>query len=245
MSAYRLRFGSYDLPQTLRPAGVSGDRDLGQVERPRADGALLQVGRKRARRWRVVGDLTATTPDGLDTLHQELCAALFAGPASLYFGRDDRFVPHAQLESFATDYEEGRLYGSLASYVLTFTAPDPFEVAAQQSVALSTSGTMTPQGNAPALPTWRVLIASTASGSFTLTNTTTGESCTVAGSFTSGDQVDLIRDGYEVAKNSVSAFGLLTGKIPRLVPGSNGYSISSSGISLTSLTCLYYPRWQG
>lgn len=249
MANYRLRFGAYDFPLTLRPAEEQGSQDLGAQERPRAEGAVSQVARRQSTTLQIRGELTAPDADTLYALHLALKAAVYAGKQSLWFGRDDRYYRDVQLSSFGTTYEDGKMYGLWAAYSLTFVASDyplAFDVT-PQTLALgvgASSYTVTPTGNASVLPTWTINVSAGGTWPIGLSNQTTGESCQLFGTFATGDVIVLARDGYRVTRNGATEFGLLSGRIPTLMQGPNVVSLTAGGgVTLGNASVAYTPRY--
>lgn len=250
MSNYRLRFAGYDLPITVRPDGGSADVDLGESELPRQDGSLTQVGRAKSRLLTVRGDVYGDTPDALWAALDSFRAACARGTSGqLFFGRDDRYY-NAQVETFTDSYTEGLLWGSVATVAIGFKASSPYALAtAPDTVVFATGGspwTLDPDGDsdAGALPAWSLTIGAAGTGPITLTNATTGEICTLLGTFGAGDVIVLNRDGYTVTQNGAANFGLLGGRIPRLTPGVNTISLTLGGTATVSaFSATYTPRW--
>lgn len=247
---YLLRFGDYIFPSTLRPAGGSADVDLSEQELPRQDGSVTQAGRAKSRTLTLRGDITGDTAaelwQGLDAM-RGCCAKGTVG--KLFYGRDDRYY-NAQVESFAEDYTEGLLWGVVASLSITFKAPSPFALAlAPDSVLFPVSGSpwlLDPDGdaNVRVLPAWKLTIGAAGTGPIVLTNAATLETCSLAGPFAAGDVIVLTRDGYTVTRNGAAQFGLLSGRIPLIVPGSNSISLVTSGTATVSaFSATYMPRW--
>lgn len=248
--AYRLRFGSFDFARTLRPADESSSQDTAAQSRPRASGSLTQIGRREPTILPIRGDLTAATPDALETLHEALKAAVYAGKADLWFGRDDLYYKSAQLKSFGTNYRDGLLHGLLASYSLVFEAadyPEPFAVNAITTASLLNVAAYVVMGDAPAAPTWTITVGAEGTGPITLTNAATGESCrlTKSTNFAAGAVIVLTRDGYTVTENGVATFGLLQGRIPSLIAGNNTITWTAGGTAtIASVGVSYIPRYR-
>lgn len=250
MTTYKLSFGSYVFPATVRPDGGSADVDLAEQELPRQDGSVTQVGRAKSRLLQVRGDLYGDTPAQLWAALDSLRAACALGTsARLFFGRDDRYYD-AQVETFADSYTEGLLWGSVATVAIGFRAARPYALAtAPDTINFPANGspwTLDPSGdsNAGALPAWTLTIGTAGTGPLTLSNQTTGEVCSLAGPFAAGDVILLNRDGYTVTLNGAPNFGLLSGRIPRLVPGTNTLSLTAGGTATVSaFSVTYTPRW--
>lgn len=249
-SNYRLSFGNYVFPNTLRPDGGESDVDLGESELPRQDGSVVQVGRMKSRTLKVTGDIEGDTADalwaGLDLL-RGCCAK--GGVGKLYFGRDDRYY-NAQVETYSESYTEGMLFGVVASLSIGFKAAQPFALAnAPDTVAFAAGGSpwnLDPDGdaNVRVLPAWFLTIGAAGTGPLTLTNAATLETCSLAGPFAAGDVVVLTRDGYTVTQNGLPSFSLLSGRIPMIVPGGNSISLIAGGTATVSdFHATYTPRW--
>ena len=244
--AYRLRFGSYDFPGTMRPNGGDAPVDLAEQERPRADGSITQTGRRKSRSITLRGSITAGDADALQVIYDAMRAACSIGTvASLWFGRDDRYAK-AQVESWTDDTEDGMFYGVVVNISIAFRLADPwwYATAATTTALTTTGGTVTPGGNGPASPAWTVTIGTGGTGTVTLTNSTTGETATLSGTFAGGDVIVIDRAAYTVTLNGVAAFGLLGGRIPSLAAGANTIAASASTVTISALSCAYTARYE-
>jgi phage-related protein len=248
--AYLLQFNGYTLPSTLMPNGGQRQSDLGDQELPRADGASVQPARRRSRPLSVQGSITAATADALESILDDLESACQTpdGPAQLFFGRDDRYYL-AQVQQYSAAYSEGLTWGLFATVQIGFFAqqPDAYGITPVTASVSTSASSLTPLGDAPTLPAWTITIGSAGTGPITLTNSTTLETCTltpVSGSFGAGDVLALARDGYTVTQNGAAAFGLLGGRMPRLMPGANSLSLTAGGTAtISSASVTYTPRW--
>lgn len=244
--AYRLRFGSFDFPGTIRPNGTDAPVDLGEQERPRGDGSVTQPGRRKSRSVTLRGSITATSADNLQAVYDGMRAACSIGvKGALWFGRDDRYA-NAQVESWTDDTEDGMLYGVVVNIQVGFRLADPWWYATSATTAtLTTSGgTVTPGGNGPAAPAWSITIGTGGTGTVTLTNSTTGEAATLTGTFISGDIIVIDRANYTVSINGVAAFGLLGGRIPTLAAGANTIAASATTVTISALSCVFTARYE-
>ncbi|BDI27982.1 hypothetical protein CCAX7_000330 [Capsulimonas corticalis] len=242
--SYLLQYGGYTFPGTMRPAGGEAPADLAEQERPRADGSSTQIARQKSRILTIRGEITAADADSLNVIYEAMRAACAPGQvAALYHGRDDRYVM-AQAEGWTTDYSDGMLYGVVTAIAITFRAKDPawFDATATTPTLSSAGGTIVNAGTAPSKPVWTITIGTGGTGSVTLTNSTTGETATIIGTFTSGDVIVIDRAAYTVKLNGVANFGLLTGRIPEIGVGSNTIAPSASTVSIASLACSYTAR---
>jgi hypothetical protein len=242
--AYKLAFGTLVFPSTLRPNEGPTEWDLGEQERPRADGSVVQPARKRSRLLSIRGEVTAPDADTLYTTLETIRGACSQGTQPLWYGRDDRVI-NAQCERYTEDYEDGRLYGLMASVALEFRAPDPYFSALAPTLAALTpsGGTVVNPGDATALPAVTLILGGAGAGVVTLANATTGQSCAHSGTFASGDVIVLTRDGYGVALNGVAAFGLFAGVMPVLASGANALTVGASGVPLASVSVSFTARY--
>ncbi|MCW3060590.1 MAG: Phage tail protein, partial [Capsulimonas sp.] len=142
------------------------------------------------------------------------------------------------------DTNDGMLYGVVSTITITLRAPDPawFDTANTTPTLSGAGGTIVNAGTAPAKPRWTVTVGTGGTGTITLTNSTTGETATLSGTFVTGDVIVIDRSAYNVTLNGATNFGLLGGRIPSLDPGSNTITASASTISIASLACVYIAR---
>ena len=258
---YLLQFGSFVFPAGFAPVSQDSTRDIAEQERPRAAGSIVQSARAKSRRLSVEGSAmgfgggASAIQVATDAIRGACEGSGAAQP--LYFGRSDRYVL-AQLTGMTESYKEsgdGSWYGASHKLLLSFAAADPYfydNAGPVSALGLtSAGGTITPGGNAPTFATWSIGVSTGAAGTITLTNITTGESCTLgtpATMWANGDVVVLTRDGgavYTVTKNGVAAPGLLTGLIPTLQVGANVVTLAATGgMALGALGCSATARWQ-
>jgi hypothetical protein len=260
MAGYRLRFGTYDLPRSCRPAeDAPGSIETGRVARLRAPGSVTKEGRPGPRLLTVRGEWVSPevgSLDGFIEVADELIARCGDGKQDLWFGRDDRYYKNAQLLTPGLSYpKDGVTYGVFGVVTLTFEAadyPEAFGTVAHAPALASNGGTFTAQGDAPALalPTYTITINAGGSGPLTLTSTTTGEFCTVArpggAAFVGGDVIVLDRDGCTATLNGVAIVGLWDRRIPHIACGrSNTITLASAGTAtVASLAVSYPPRYR-
>jgi len=244
--AYLLKYNDVTLPATMRPNGGESPIDLGESERPRADGSIIQPGRRKSWLLTVKGDITADTMDDLNTAVDALRASLAPAQGGiLYFGRDDRYAV-GQTETFTYDTADGMWWGVVATISIGFRIPNPFWLATGPTTDALTDagGTVTPAGDAPTLPAWSITIGTGGAGTVTLTNSTTGETATLSGTFAGGDVIVASRSGYTVTWNGTPAFGLLSGRIPMLLKGANVIVASAVTVTIADLSVGYTAQWE-
>lgn len=248
---YLLQFGSYELPDTLRPDdALAATFDVAEQERPRAAGSTSQLARAKSRVLPVKGELTLPVATDLHTLIDTLKQNL-AGYGDLYYGRDDRYYRNTQVESLAAQSKDGKTWGKFFAVSLAFRAFDPFQFDAAGIVtsplASTAGGTVANAGTVDGHPVWTITIGTGGVGTVTLANTTTGETATInaaAGTtFTTGDVIVLTRYGYTVTYNGTPTFSLLSGAIPRLEPGNNTITCTAATVTVSALTCGFIKRY--
>lgn len=248
--AYRLRFGSYDFPATMRPAGESSDFDTAAQALPRRAGSRTQTPRRTPTSLVVRGELTGATAADLATAHQALKAAVYAGKADLWYGTDATFFKGAALRSFSTDYKDGITFGVLASYSITFEAadyPEAFSATTTTSAVSTGSSTLTPGGDAETLPIWSFTLSSNGAGTIELANSTTGETLriSVPSGATSGQVITVNRDTGVATLAGVSTPSMLRGRIPALKGGVvNNLTLTLTTVTLSAASVDYQARWK-
>jgi hypothetical protein len=248
--AYRLRFGSYDFPATMRPAGESSDFDTAAQSLPRRAGARTQTPRRTPTSLVVRGELTGATAADLATAHQALKAAVFAGKADLWYGTDAAFFKGASLRSFSTDYKDGITFGVLANYSITFEAadyPEAFDATTTTTAVSTGSSTLTPGGDAETLPIWSFTLSSAGAGEIQLANAATGETLRiiVPSGATSGQVITVNRDTGVATLAGVSTPSLLRGRIPALRGGvANNLTLTLTTVTISAASVDYQSRWK-
>jgi phage-related protein len=229
----------------MRPAGGDTPTDIAEQEAPREDGSISQSTRLQSRIFQVQGEITAATADALQVIYDAMKAACSKGvPTQLWYGRDDRYCL-AQRLSWTDDADNGTTYGLIWNIRIGFKAVKPFEYAVSPTtVTLTTSGgTISPGGNATAEPLFSVTIGTGGVGNVTITNSTTGESFVIAGTFSSGDVITVNRDGYLPQLNGVANWSILSGRIPMLSVGSNTIVASATTVTISALSVTYTSRY--
>lgn len=257
MSNRLLQYNGYTFPQTVLPISKAPAADIAEEERPRAPGATSQIARVTALSLVIegpIGGTGATRDSNRTTIDAIKAACVGVGIRQFFVGSDDRYY-NAQLVAWPEDYKGGRFFGLLPTLRLEFRASDPYEYSAAGAVTATTAaagGTVTVStGTGDVAPVWTLNVETGAAGTIALTNTTTGEQAVLGGTFTANDVLSLDRNAYAVTWNGAPAFGLLAGKIPRLLAGANtitiacagGVTIQGSGGSIGPPSVAYTPRW--
>lgn len=245
---YLLKFGDYTLPSTLRPESERGGNDTAPVDRPRAPGAATQIGRRTPTLLQVVGEMLGASQALLDAKEAALKAALFRGKQNLYFGRDDFYYRDAQMKSFSCSYQEGKTFGVVGFYSITFEAadyPSPFAATASTVILTGGEGEVPYAGGIDAFPLWTIEIDDPGTGPITLTNLATAETATLTGTFGGGDVIALNRDGYQVLLNEEENFALFEGIIPKLIPGVNAIEYAAGGTATVARVSATYKKING
>jgi len=250
MPNYRLRFGSYDLPTTLRPAGQDLPYTDGATARLREPGSVTRTPRLQEITLAVQGEFVGDTLN--DFLAQrDAIIGNCQGKADLWYGRDDRYYKNAQLDRASLGVpDDGVLYGVNATVTFNFVSreyPEAFSVNTASVTLTASGGTVPGQGDlgSKARPTWTITVGTGGTGSLVLTNTTTGEVCIIAkptGNFASGDVITLDRDTATAKLNGVIVLGLYDRRIPSIQGGINNIiTLASSGTASPSALSLVYP----
>jgi hypothetical protein len=222
--------------------------DLAEQEIPRRQGSVVQAARKKSRLIKITGTIQQnTTADDLQTIVDALRAATspLTGVQALYAGRDDRYW-QAQRESFTESYGTGgEWYGKRAMVDMTFRAADPDAYAASAgvpvtptSVGLSVGSTnVTPTGDSATHPIYSLTMGS-GTGLLTVSNSLSGETCNVSGTFATSDVITLNapEGSYGSFLNGNLNYGLFTGAIPRLWPGVNPIAITIQLVDTATIT---------
>lgn len=256
MASWRLRFGSYDLPEGFTPVSITGGEDIAPSPLPRMAGAATQTGRVRERQIVLQGGWSASSLDNWETTRSAILNAC-RGTGDLWIGRDDRYYKDAQLVDWSQGTPaDGRLWAQLGTLQLVFLAakhPILFDAATNTPSLSNTGGTVnydSAKGDADTYPTWTITVNAGGTGVITLANSTTGETCTIqkpGGNFSSSDVIVLcgLPHAQVATLNGVSTPGLFKRRIPRLQPGNNTITLSDSGsLTITSLACSYPGRWR-
>ena len=245
MTSYKMQFGSYVFPATIRPDGSSPSMELAEQERPRAPGATYQTGRLKSLVLSCRGELSDPDPATLLALYDDFKAGVSAGVQQLWMGRDDRYWL-AQIEGITDSATDGQTWGSFIAVAANFRASDPQAWAATSTTVtgLGAGGTVTTVGSGVMQPAWSVTIGTSGVNVVTLANTTTGEVATVTGTFASGDVIILDRSGVlmTVTWNGTPSFGIFDGIIPQLVAGANTITCGAT-LGTVTMSVTYTERF--
>lgn len=250
--AYRLRFGTYDFPdsltynlQTFRSATPSG-------KRLRAHGARVPVGKLSERRIEVRGLLKRESASSLQAQLDDLREALMSGPEALYLP-NDRHLRNVQKDDGGQDRYDNTWPERIVEVAIDLITGDPYLYSDTESEDLTNALSSSPTtvvvnnaaGTAPAAPELRLTVGG--SGAVTLaatvTNTTTGEAFTLAGSVTGGDVIMVNSLDKTVLIGSTDRFDLFDGLFPSLDLGNNSISVAWTSGSLTNLDAYWRSRW--
>jgi hypothetical protein len=250
--AYRLRFGTYDFPdsltynlQSFRSATPSG-------KRLRAHGARVPVGRLAERRVEVRGLLKQESASSLQAQLDDLREAVMSGPATLYLP-NDRHLRNVQKDDGGQDRYDNTWPERIVEVALDLITGDPYLYSDTQSSDLTNALSSSPTtvtvnnaaGTAPAAPELRLTVGG--SGDVTLaatvTNETTEEVFTLAGSVSGGDVIVINSLEHTVRIGSTDRFDLFDGLFPALALGNNSITIAWTSGSLTNLDATWRSRW--
>jgi predicted phage tail component-like protein len=147
-----------------------------------------------------------------------------------------RFVGKSKLEKWGNTNWEG---------TLTFTCPDPRAYSTSETSSNHTidadpkTVTETVGGNEITLPVWTLTAGETLTDvTIILKNNTTNEEITWEGSLASTDELEIDSQYWTVKKNGTESMATVSGKFPRLTPGSN--SITVTALSTTGSLNITY-----
>ena len=239
------QFGSYTYPKctiTMMP------KDLDIVERrgetPGRHGDYSQGGLRAPRNLRFSGMLLAAAGDEIEDLWDDFLAAHEPGQfLPLFYGRADRYYL-AEVNGLK-EVRPGELVAARA-FDVSFKVATPFELAATESTADMTSGaTVTDAGKQPAPAKIELVLSAGGGGTglVTITNTTTGKSCTLK------PGTNLTPTIYSETEQVATSAGvdithIFAGTWPTLAPGSNTLTIAATGGAvLTSADIFWRGRW--
>lgn len=251
---YQLRFGGYDIPNTITINRIGSDRRVPASRTPRYDGGRTLAGMLDIKKfslrggiYRPIGDTADTDP--LRTKLDALKAALAVNQAD-FTTDSDRFYRLCQVEGYADDYEPTG-FNRMVNLSFEIVTGDPYsyEVEAQTSEnAVSSSPTsvvVDNEGGAPAAP--QISLTVGGSGAIvldaTLTNETTGEVCTLYGNVTGGDIIAIDSLLQTVKTGSADKMTLFDGLFPSLAVGENTLTIEWTSGSITQMDFSFHHRW--
>ena len=184
-----------------------------------------------------------TAASDLRTQLDALKAALASGPTTFQTS-SDRLYQGCQVSSFEETYGD-TAFGRYADISFDILTGDPFQYAAVPTSVTSTSGSLvaTSAGNAYALPQIALTVGATGTLSATLTNTTTGEVCTLMGAVTSGQVITIDSLAQAVTIAGVDKIALFDGLFPRLLVGANTLVLAVTSGTISSITATWQDRW--
>lgn len=183
-----ISFGSYTFPTTFYPSTDTRDSRVVVAELPRSAGGVALPGKRASKKIAIQGGFVKN--DGgiaaVGTALDSLISALDAGAADLSLD-GVRHWRGALKSSTAISYEP-TWFPDIATIAIEFICPDPYQyssAASTQTVAISstdqTAVMATGGGNVSALPQITLTLTSAAPIALTITNNTTGEQFTLAG----------------------------------------------------------------
>lgn len=245
---YQLRFGSYDFPSTFSVAEMPSNRVVPLLKLPRADGARALRGYFDGKRIKLRGGFTSSGIANCSNVRDALDAlklALAAGPAN-FTTESDRFFRNCQAENYADSYDPAD-WGRIVMVSFDLVAGDPYayDVTPVTVNLVTTSGVVASVGgNARPAPQISLTMGTTGPCSFLVTNTTSGESFTLAGTVASGDVI--VIDSLEeiVTISGVDRMDLFDGTWLSLLAGaSNTITVTITTGTITARSLTYNNRW--
>lgn len=239
------QFGDYTYPKCTITA-MPKDLDITERrgETPGTHGDYSQGGLRAARNLRFSGTLIARAGDEIEDLWDDFLAAHEPGtPKALYYGRADRYYL-AEVNGIK-EVRVGELVAARA-FEVSFKAAKPFELAATESaVDMTTGATVTNAGKQPTPPNIALVLSAGGGGTglVTITNTTTGKSCTVKPGTHLTPTIWAEREQVGDGAGGDLTY-LFAGTWPLLVPGNNTLTIAATGgATLTSAWIYWRGRW--
>lgn len=251
--SYALSFNSYSFPAGFHVSVEEMESAVPAAKLPRRHGARIPLGYLGAKKFKIRGafvdDLISNT-GGL-TVRQSLDAlkaALMSGPAD--FATDtDRFWPNCQKVAYSDSYDP-TMFNRFASVEFDLVAPDPisFEVATQNaSRSLTMTGqtlSITPGGNAQAMPQISVTAGATGTLAATIMNAANGDMCSLSGAVTMGDVLILDSLLEQVTRSGSDITSFFDGMWIRLEPGiANVLTVAWTLGSLSNIAVAWQNRW--
>jgi phage-related protein len=247
-----ITFGSFTFPRGFSVADDSGDSEVSSNKLVRADGGTRPNSTLEAKKITIRGGIIGKPGNTMRQQLDALKAALNAGKQNLSL-ESDRFYREVQKVRLSSGFGPTH-YGRIVDTVqITFEAGDPFQYAATATESLTNAISSSPtnktltvaDGNAPAMPELRLTVGG--SGAITLaatiTNTTTGESFTLAGAVTGGDVIKVNSLDQTVLIGTTDKMALFEGVFPKLALGANTITIAYTSGTITNLAGVWRSRW--
>lgn len=247
-----LRFGSYTFPPGFKVVAIERGRTIGHQKLPRASGARQTAGTRNGVRVQVAGGLyrgpmdASVVRDRQDTLR----AALAQGPSRLYL-YDDRYYRCMEPEGEPDSYIPTG-FDRINDIAISFVGPDPLmsdttpETDTWSGFSSGDTHTITVGGNAPATPVLSLTVggAGAADLAATVTNVTTGEAFTLAGSVLGGDVIEVDSLLLTVTIDGIDRRDLFDLLFPHLLPGENVLQVEWTSGSIARVLTDWDPRWE-
>jgi hypothetical protein len=255
MATPQLQFNSYTLPRTFYVSERPTNRNVPNAKLPRADGARTITGYLDEKRFSVKGyliggyEIIPTGNADLRTQLDTLKAALNGGPSTFTMS-SDRYWRNCQVANFKEDYDPTG-QGRFCDIDFDILTGDPFQYdttnqTATHSVSSSpTTWTVTAGGNAYALPQISVTMSSTGTVDALLTNNTNGQVMRLQGAVTSGDVIkaDSLLQVVTLVSSGANKISLFDGIFPALVVGGNSFTLTYSGVTISSVAMAWNNRY--
>lgn len=150
-------------------------------------GAIPLKSRLGVRTHKIKVTLLAASDTDMRSKNRDIAKWLFTDTERTLTFSDE---PDKSYQSKLTDQTALTQLLTIGETVLTFTASDPFAYGAVKSQTVATGGTVTNTGTAPAYPIVTFAPSATITN-FTVTNSTTGRSVNLTGTFTGGQTYEL------------------------------------------------------
>lgn len=243
-------YGTYTFPIGWYVQELPLQSDVPSSKLPRADGARLSPAYLTERVFRLKGSLL---PNGtpLSNRLDDLRAACQKGPQNLYPAGTGRYLRNVVKRNFRENYQPS-WPGRIVDVEIDLVTGDPFAYESSVNTvnsAIAASGTTwtcSAGGNAPALPSTILTVGGSGAIALaaTLTNVTTGESCTLTGNVNGGDLITIDSLAQTVTIAGVDRFLLFDGLFPTLLPNTaNVFRVDFTGGTIVHATSSWQNRW--
>ena len=250
-----ITFGTYTFPAGFYPAAEPLSHVLPHAKQPRTDGGRTVRGSLDGKKLSVVGGFikgplgnSTNVNADLDTMKRNLLAN---APASLYYGRADRYYRNVSLEGELGISYDPTGFGRIANVQVNFLAGDPFAYATSTNTdtwTVTSSGQthgITTGGTAYQQPTFSITVGGAGAQpiTYTLTNTGTGKAFTLNGNVTGGDVIVVDTLNQTVTIAGVDKMSLFDGQWIELRVGTDTVQETYGATAITQIVTSWQDRY--